>query len=483
MLLSRRVLGYMSWQGMSLLIQAVTQFGVIAILARFLSATEFGLVAAANIAVTFVQFLAEGGLGTAIVRKQDLSPTYVGSALAVSAVIGLVSCAALVVVAVPFQKLYDMDSLAIVVMVLGIGSLLTGMSGVMEGLLQREMRFRSLFVANAVGWIVAYAVPAILLAMAGFGVWSIVIATLARSVVKAAILSVQCRSNLRLQWDASIVGELARFGFGLTQFRFWSWSTAQAVPFVIGFMFGQERLGQFYLASQLAILPSQHLASVVSAVYVPILSRAISDLQVAAAQVITVLTILFIPVTVIGLLLAVNSELVINLALGSGWSAAVAPFAILSFGAGIRACLQISDVVNIVRGDVYALANRKAICMGVMLVFLFVTQRYGLAGASMSVLVGHTLMFILTIPLIIVGLQIHRALLVSFIVRNGLALGLFLLVDIVLWQLLAVDAVSTTKVLVVSLAVNLVAMIPVVALMVPWVRKISGQQNGSAATT
>jgi O-antigen/teichoic acid export membrane protein len=483
MLLSRRVLGYMSWQGMSLLIQAVTQFGVIAILARFLSASEFGLVAAANIAVTFVQFLAEGGLGAAIVRKHDLSHTYVGSALAVSVLIGLVSCAALVVVAVPFQKFYDMDSLAIVVMVLGVGSLLTGMSGVLEGLLQREMRFNSLFVANAVGWIVAYAVPAILLAMAGFGVWSIVIATLARSVVKAAILSVQCRSNLRLQWDGSVVGELARFGFGMTQFRFWSWSTAQAVPFVIGFMFGQERLGQFYLASQLAILPSQHLASVVSAVYVPILSRSISDLQAAATQLITVLTILFIPVTVIGLLLAVNSEFVINLALGAGWSAAVAPFAILSVGSGIRACLQIADVVNIVRGDVYALANRKAVCMGVMLVCLFVTQSYGLAGAAMSVLAGHTLMFIVTSPLIIVGLQIHRTLLVSFIVRNGLALGLFLLVDIVLWRMLAVDAVSTTTGLVVSLAVNIVAMIPVAALMVPWLVKMSDQKNDSGVAT
>ncbi|MCL4779484.1 MAG: oligosaccharide flippase family protein [Gammaproteobacteria bacterium] len=483
MLFNRRVLGYISWQGMSMLIQAVTQFGVIAVLARFISAEEFGLVAAANIAVTFVQFVAEGGLGAAIVRKRDISPAYIGSALSVSLLIGVFSLTALAIVAVPFQRFYEMNSLALVVIILGVGSLFTGMSGVFEGLLQREMRFKSLFMANGLSWVVAYAFPAILLAMAGFGFWSIVVATLARSALKIVVLAFQCRGSLYLRWDRSVAGELARFGFGLTQFRFWSWSTAQAVPFAIGLLFGQERLGQFYLASQLAILPSQHLASVVTAVYFPVLSKALADPPVAAAQLGSVFTVLLVPVTAIGLLLAINSELVIELALGGGWSVAVVPFAILCIGAGLRSCLQISDAVNIARGDVYALANRKAICMIVMLVCLFVTQRYGLAGAAMSILVGHTLMLILTIPLIITGLKIERALLAAFAVRNGLALGIVVCVDILLWRILATDVVSAMNGLVLSVAANILISIPIAVFLIDRLRQglVRRIRNGAGA--
>ena len=477
-MVDQRIGSYMSWQGLSMLMQAMTQLGVMALLARFLSAEDFGLVAAANIAITLVQMIAEGGISSAIVQRPLIDRTFIGSAISVSLIVGAICYLALVAMAFPFQYFYGMENLGLVVLVLGGSSLLTGMSSVLEGLLQRELRFDQLFRVNFASWGPGFAVPAIILAVAGAGVWAIVIATLVRAGTKLIMLAWQCNGSLRPRWQAAAVRDLLHFGFGLTQDRFWNWSAAQVVPFAIGYLFGQEKLGQFYVANQLAVLPAQHLSSIVSVVYFPILSRALGENKAIIGQFFSALTTLLVAVTALGLILALNAAFAISIVLGEGWGDAVAPFAVLCLGAGIRSGIQLCDSLNIARGAVYALANRRAITAGVMLAVMYLARDTGLAGAAWGIIIGNSVMLILTVVLAVTGLRVDRVTRWLFLKRTILALGLIVTVDVAVLYLREASNLSGVMLLTVSMAANTILVIPVALILLDRVRLLVRQRAG-----
>lgn len=451
-----------------MLVQACAQFGVTAALARLLAPEDFGLIAAANIAITFVQVIAEGGIGSAIVQRKELDSSFIGAAMAVALMVGVGCYLLLALCAFPFQSFFAMDRLGVVVIVLGLSSLLSGTCGVLEGLLQRELRFASLFRVTLVTSIVGYAAPALILALAGAGVWSLVVAALGRVLVKCIMLATLAPNVIRPRWEGDAIRDIARFGFGLTQDRFWLWLAAQSAPFLIGRFFGQAQLGQFYMGSQLAVLPAQYISSVVSAVYFPMVSRAMADRARVGFQFIALIVSAFLLMTAFGVVLAINAEFIINAVYGDGWSGAILVFEVLCIGAGFRAGTQICDALNIARGDVYALAGRRMLSAGIMVLAVYVVRKYGLYEVAWAVTVSQATMFVMTIALAVKGLGLHRDSFKPFGLRTILVVVLLVVINSMLLLLRNHGLVGGIPLLALSAIANGVSLLPVLLATVRW---------------
>ncbi|CAG0938059.1 Teichuronic acid biosynthesis protein TuaB [Gammaproteobacteria bacterium] len=456
--MQKRIFGYLSWQALSVLVQAVTQLGVTAVLARILAPADFGLVAAANIVVTFVQMVAEGGLGSAMVQRREISSAFVGAALLVSMLVGAACYLLLLVIALPFGALLDMEGLGPVILALGLSALLAGPSGVLEGLLQRNLKFDAIFRVSIVSSVLGYAIPAIAFAMAGAGVWAIVLGTLGRIGAKVAMMVIMQWGAWRLRWESALARELVHFGFGLTQDRFWLWLSAQAVPFLIGLFFGQELLGQFYMGNQLAVLPAQHISTVIAGVFFPIMSRSLADAGQASRQFMAVTSTVFVLLSALGWFLAINADLVVHLAFGEGWQQATVVFQVLCLGAGVRAAIQVCDSVNIARGDVYALARRRAMATVVLVAALLTTRFMGLAGATSAMLVGQVAMLAMTVGLAVRGLGIEGSDTRPHTRRILAATGLLILADLPGAALQVGGRVTGIPLLVVCIITNMFVM-------------------------
>lgn len=418
-----------------MLVQAVTQVGVLALLARFLAPEDFGLVAAANIVITLIQMIAEGGVGSAVVQRASVTRGFIGVAVSVSLLISAACFVILGLLAFPFEALLGMEQLGTVVLVLGAGIFLSSLASLLEGLLQRDLRFKALFRVNLMGSIAGYAAPAVILALLGAGVWALVVATLGRVVIKLALMVPMHEGSLRPAWEQGQAQELVHFGFGLTQDRFWNWVSMQTAPFAIGLLFGQGPLGQFYMGSQLAVLPFQYLSTVASTVYFPIVSRSVADGRSAVRPFLMIITSVFVVATGVGLMFALNSDLLVAVVFGPGWDQAVIVFQILCLGAGVRSCIQLCDSLNIARGDVYALANRRAATAVVMLLGMYLAQDLGLAGAAWAVLASHAFMLALTITLAVRGLEVRRADAAPFLRRAVMASLLVAAANLPVWYL------------------------------------------------
>ena len=152
------------------------------VLARMLSPTEFGVVAFGATFVTFANFLADGGIGSGLIRRvepperADLK-ALLGFQLGLSTVLAIGTGLA----AVPFGTLGEVTAL------MALSLPLSAIRAPGAILLERQLSYRPLAVVEMVETI-CYFVWAIVTVSMGWGVWGLASASLVRAFTGTAVL-------------------------------------------------------------------------------------------------------------------------------------------------------------------------------------------------------------------------------------------------------------------------------------------------------
>jgi polysaccharide transporter, PST family len=148
-------------------------FVVTTVLARLLGPEGFGVVAIAYAIVVIAQPLVDIGLSTAIVQRYDLSQEHISTAFWLTSLLSGVLAVSLFSAAPWIAALYDLPLLTPVIQLLSVTIILSGIVAIPAAQLTREFRFRWMamrpFVASVLGGAVG-----LVLAFAGYGVWSLV---------------------------------------------------------------------------------------------------------------------------------------------------------------------------------------------------------------------------------------------------------------------------------------------------------------------
>ena len=186
------------------------------ILSRLLPVNAFGILTYAMIFVNFADLASQMGVGPALIQKPELSDATIRAGFTISLVMGLVAAATLCLLA-PFvtvdsQSARILQSLSLIFLFMGV----TVVSG---ALLQRQHRFKELVIAECSSYFVGYLVVSVGLALAGYGVWSLVAGVLTNSLLRGAIFWSRTRHSLRLYPVWSEMRPLLRFGMLFTVTR------------------------------------------------------------------------------------------------------------------------------------------------------------------------------------------------------------------------------------------------------------------------
>ncbi len=287
---------------------------------RLLGPETVGLFALAIAAMSVGATLKELGTSEKLVqdRHADLPVAY-----SVAFTIELIISSALFVilmVAAPFvADFYDKPVLVPMMAVLGI-TLFTGAFLALPGaLFDRKLNYLRQNMVNAVGPIVGFAVT-VPMAIAGYGVWSLVYGAVAPMVVAVIITwSVALRPRLRLQRDY-LRGFLS-YGWPLWLSRMLGLSTTVIGTLVISRVISIEALGYFAVAQSIgerAVI----VDGVISRTLFPILCRVQDDLagQRRAFTITNRITAMWSGV--IGFGVALFATDLIHLILGEKWAPA-----------------------------------------------------------------------------------------------------------------------------------------------------------------
>ncbi len=378
----------------SVVSKAVLQLIVLSILARYISAEEFGVVAITLMVMGFVKLLAEGGVGAAIIQHKDLQVEHIRSAFWLTMVLGVLF-AGLIWVSAPFViRFFRIPEALNIVRFSGAVFLVNAVGSIAVSLLSRAMAFKQLFRIKLASFIVGYGIVGVMCAIQGFGAWAILIALFVQGAIRSVLVFLIKPHSIKPAFTVKALKEVLHFGGGLVLARVFQYSASRADYIVIGRLFGPSPLGLYERAFQIIQLPADYVGNVLGRVLFPafsIIQEQKEKLRVVFYQAVSTVYIVLMPSM---LMLIVLAPEVVGIILGPKWTDTIRPLQILLLSVPFRAAIRMADSVVKATGAVYRNAWRKFLYMSAVAAGSLIGQFWGISGVAMGVVVAvwfHTL--------------------------------------------------------------------------------------------
>lgn len=329
--LRKQAVSGVRWTTVSAVAGGGVQFLQLALLARLLAPEDFGLMAMVLVVLGFGQAYVDMGLSKAIIHRQDvtreqLSSLYWVNLAAGTAVFLLVFGAAPLV-----ARFYGEPRLGSLLAWAALAFLVTPFGQQYHTLLEKELRFGQLALADVVSAVVGLLVS-VFLAYRGAGVYALVVGQLASAGVRSGLLVGvgwrEWRPALHFRRD-DLRGYL---GFGLFQMgeRSVNYLAANMDKLLIGSLLGVGPLGYYNVAAQLMVRPFQLLSPVLTRVALPVFARMQNDhlrMREGYLQVLRATSLVVFPIY---MGMAVLARPLVTLLLGSEWLPVVPVFQVLT---------------------------------------------------------------------------------------------------------------------------------------------------------
>jgi len=272
----RSTVSGLGWTASSQLLLQLTQFVFTAILARLLTPHDFGLIALVAVFIGFIGVFVDFGLTSALIQRPKVEDRHLNSAFWVNLAAGVVLMLLLIALAPALAAFFGQPQLLQLTIAMSPDFLLAALGIVQMALLQREMNFRRIaFVENLT--VAGSNALGISLALAGFGVWSLIALLLASTGFKSSLLWIECSWRPRRSFDRSAAGDLWHYSSRLAGFNALSYWSRNADNLLIGKFIGATPLAFYNRAYNLMLLPVGLVAAVTSRVMYPVLSKLQED--------------------------------------------------------------------------------------------------------------------------------------------------------------------------------------------------------------
>lgn len=205
----------------------LVSFVVSIVLARILAPEDYGTIALVTVFTAILQVFVDSGLGTALIQKKDADDLDFSSVFYFNFFMCLVLYAVMFIVAPYIAIFYEDMTLTSVIRVLSLTIVISGVKGIQQAYVSRNMLFKRFFFST-IGGTIFSAFLGIGLAFSGCGVWALVAQQLSNTMIDTLILwitvKVETQERVFLETSSNIVFiwmEIAciiTFGHGVQQF-------------------------------------------------------------------------------------------------------------------------------------------------------------------------------------------------------------------------------------------------------------------------
>lgn len=310
------------WTYATMAVSGVLQLAVVALTARLLPPEAFGLVAMANVVLRFSSYFANMGVGRALIQRQHIDEDDVRAAFTSSVAMGLATTATVITLA-PFAAAYYQDrDVTAVMQWLALTFVFTGLGATSRALLQRRLQFRASGVAEVASYAIGYAVPTLVLAASGFGVWSLVAGAIGQAAVAAAISMWLASHSWKpmLRWAPH--ARLLRFGATVSGISVLEFLGSTLDTLVIGRFGTAAQVGLYNRAFMLAHLPTYQVQLGIARVLFPVLTAGRSNATEFSTTIVVASHAAARLVLPLGIGMGLAAPELVDVLLGKQWAAA-----------------------------------------------------------------------------------------------------------------------------------------------------------------
>ncbi|SDI33555.1 Membrane protein involved in the export of O-antigen and teichoic acid [Planococcus glaciei] len=396
--LKGKAVGGVFWSFVDKLANQGSQFLIQIILARLLLPEHFGLIGLILVFNAISAAIVDSGFSNALIREKQVTQKDYSTVFYFNLMISIIIYALLYASAPVLSNFFNEPDFVFLLRVLALGIVINSFGMVPRVMFAREINFKTMTKVNLTTSVIS-GISAVLMALNGFGVWSLIARVLIMNVLQSVL------SLWVTKWLPSITFSLASFrrlfGFG------WKLLVAELInafyqnvyTLIIGKQFSADQLGFYTNAYRFSNMASQTLTATIRRVAYPILSSIQEEedrLKQAYRKIIKTTAFLIFPI-MIGL--AAVGEPLIEILLGNQWMPMLSYFQLLCLAGMLFPIQAINLNVLQVKGrsDLFLLLEIAKIVVAAFFIVLAIWLDTGIIGlVIVTVLMSYIALFINT---------------------------------------------------------------------------------------
>lgn len=309
------------------LMSHVASIGLTIVIARYVGPTHYGSVAIAIACLALLQSLLEQSFSNALVRWPTLQNDYCNVVFWLELGLAVLLLSAVVVLAPVVAFIVHQPQVTHLLQTLAPLTLLTALAAVPAALLTRDLHYKAIFFRSVLG-VVGGGLVGTVMAVAGYGPWSLVSQQLAKWTIQVIVLWIACDWRPSLKLSLAHLREMWLYGIILCGFQLVNFLRPQGARLIIGAILGPTALGLYDVAARFCLFVEVILVHPLYVLF-PTVAKIQNDfpaIHLLNGKAMRITAIITIPAFV-GLACVAPS--LITILLGEDWAGAVAAMQVL----------------------------------------------------------------------------------------------------------------------------------------------------------
>lgn len=324
-----------------------------AVLARLIAQEDFGLFATIAVMLGLADFFVEAGLGSAIIHRQNATRQDLATAYTTNILLGWLVFGVVIFSSPLIARFYNDDRLVELLKLSALIFLFQPFGRQYYALLRRDFQFDIIAKLEIVVTFCGFAIS-LVLSWNEWGVKALIYSQLAATLISTIVLIMigYKRYGFNIGFSRSRARYFLRFGAFQICENIINYFNTQLDTVLLGKLLGQETLGVFYLAKQLAFRPIDIINPIFNKISLPLFAKVQNDderLKRGYLQVVHSLAIIHFAMFPI---IAGFSYEIIHIFLGSHWAGAEHLLKILAFYTMLRAVGNPIGSLQVAKGRV-----------------------------------------------------------------------------------------------------------------------------------
>lgn len=264
------------WSSLDAFLSQGVTFLVGLILARLLTPEEYGLIGIVTIFTTVMLNVVDSGFSNSLIRKIDVTDDDYSTLFYVNLIVSLAMYGLFFIGAPYIATFFERPQLVDLCRVMGLLLVFQATSIVQYTILSRNIDFKTKTKASVVSAIVS-GIIGIVMALVGYGVWSLVAQQLSRQLLYSIFLWGLNRWWPKLKFNYLSFRYMWGFGWKILLSGLLNSIWSELYQTVVGKYYAPATLGQYTRSKQFASIFSSNLTSIVQRVSYPVLSQVQED--------------------------------------------------------------------------------------------------------------------------------------------------------------------------------------------------------------
>lgn len=258
------------WMSMSTGVVAFFQLLSLVVLTRFLSKSEFGVVAIVNMVLGIVHTMADLGFSAVVMHKSNLSEKEFSSLYWIQLILFSVMFLVSIAISPLIANYYNEPSLSYLIPISLSALVFMGIGMLYNTMLQKNKEFRTIAIRNIIASSTSFII-ALLLAIWGFGVFSLILSTLFQTAFLHLWNFFSGIKYIRVKRYISLkeVKPLIKIGLYQTGTQLIDYISSKLDILIIGKILGVDLLGVYNLVKELVVKVYALLNSIANKVALP----------------------------------------------------------------------------------------------------------------------------------------------------------------------------------------------------------------------